>query len=344
MALSRPKVSVVITNHNGVDYLWHCLFALKTQSYPPYEIILVDNASEDASISFIKTNYPQVKILECQENFGPAMGTNLGAKMTTGDLVAVVDVKAVVKTDWLAQLVRAFQKNWPRVGVLSSSFDEKQSVPGVDKFRSRTLNFLGNPVDAYFDDPQAAFYPEKGAILYPRFLAPDGPFDSDYFHFGEDVYLGWRFRLSNRTSAKPVDAKVFRTPEENWDEEPRWKKIYYQTRNRWLNLLLFYDPDNLLKAAPWIIGEGVFKLLASLFQGFGVLWGTLSAIVWIGFHPAVIYQKRQAIQMKRKVSDETVLRYISGRVVGDDRFYSRGLNFLSLLYCRVTGLKVLEWK
>ena len=87
-SLDRPKVSVVIVNRNGVDDLWHCLFALKTQTYPAFEILLVDNGSSDASLSFVRSNYPQVKILECQEDFGFIMGFNLGAKTAEGDLVA----------------------------------------------------------------------------------------------------------------------------------------------------------------------------------------------------------------------------------------------------------------
>ncbi|HJT24857.1 MAG TPA: glycosyltransferase, partial [bacterium] len=90
-SFSHPRVSVVIVNHNGVDALWNCLFALRTQTYPPYEIILVDNASQDASVSFVKSNYPQVQVLECQENFGPAMGRNLGIKTATGHLVVLLD-------------------------------------------------------------------------------------------------------------------------------------------------------------------------------------------------------------------------------------------------------------
>src|ERR1035438_1694333 len=155
MALPRPKVSVVIVNRDGVDFLWNCLFAVKTQTYPIHEIILVDNASQDASVNFVKTNYPQVKILECQENFGRAMGTNLGAKTATGDLVALVDIQAVVKPDWLALMVGDFRKNWPRFGVLSTPFDEKQGNPVLAPGGSSTLNFLGSRVEGFLEHPQA---------------------------------------------------------------------------------------------------------------------------------------------------------------------------------------------
>jgi GT2 family glycosyltransferase len=344
MALSRPKVSVVIANRNGVDFLWHCLFALKTQSTLPYEIILVDNASEDASVSFVKTNYPQVKILECQENFGLAMGVNLGAKTAMGDLVAVVGTGVVVPPNWLGHLVKDFQKNWPRIGVMSSSLDEKQGAGGEGKSANQTLNFMGLPIEGFWAEPLEVFCPESGGLIYPRFLAPDGPFDSDYSQYQEDVYLGWKFRLGRHRAGKSLEAKIFRKSDEETPEEPAWKAIYFKTRNRWMNLLIFYEAGTLVKIGPWILAEALVRLLASLGIGFGSFWGNLSAVFWICFHPSLILKKRGAIQDKRQVRDGDILKYMSGRVVRDRGGLSRVLNFFSLVYCRIAGLRVLEWQ
>ncbi len=344
MALTRPKVSVVLANRNGVDFLWHCLFALKTQNYPPFEIILVDNASEDASVSFVKTNYPQVKILECQENFGLTMGVNLGAKTAVGDLVAVVGTGVVVPPNWLSHLVKDFQKSWPRVGVMSSPLDEKQSEGSKGKNSNQTLNFMGLPIEGFWAEPQETFYPESGGLIYPRFLAPDGPFDSDYSQFQEDVYLGWKFRLGRHQAGKSLEAKIFRKSDEELPESPGWKPFFYQTRNRWLNLLLFYESSTLVKIAPWILTEALIRLLISLGIGFDSFWGNLSALFWVCFHPSLILKKRGEIQAKRRAGDGEILKYISGRVVPDRVLFSRVLNFFSLLYCRITGLRVLEWQ
>src|ERR1019366_4281585 len=127
-SLRRPRVSVVVVNHDGVDFLWHCLFALKTQTYLPHEIILVDNDS-------------------------------------------------VVTPDWLARMVSDFQEHWPKVGVLASAVKSNKGVEENRKEDQWTLNLLGNPVEGYFEDPQAVFYPEGCSLMYARFLAPEGPFD-----------------------------------------------------------------------------------------------------------------------------------------------------------------------
>jgi hypothetical protein len=345
MSLGDPRVSVVIAARNEVDRLWHCLFALKTQSHPPHEVILVDNASADATVEFVRSNYPQVKVLECQEDFGRTMAVNLGAKTATGDLVVVMDPDVVVKPDWLHRLVKGFRANWPRFGVIASPLDEKQDDAQAGKEWAQTLNFLGRPVKGFWPDARLAFFPPRGGFLYPRFLAPEGPFEEDYRQGVDEAYLGWRMHLAGRYTGLVPDAKIFRSGgEEAPSEDPSWKKAYYRTRNRWLNLLLFLERPNLLKVLPWMGVEALALLLKNFFiVRFDSFLGVLLAAGWILTHPAWVMRQRHLFQEKRKTSDSAILRLVSGRILSDGTFLSRWVNFFSLLYCRVTGLKVLEW-
>jgi hypothetical protein len=68
-APEEPKVTVLLYNHNDSDRLWNLMFALKAQTRVPDEILLVDNHSEDASVSFLRGNYPEVRVMELQEVF-----------------------------------------------------------------------------------------------------------------------------------------------------------------------------------------------------------------------------------------------------------------------------------
>jgi GT2 family glycosyltransferase len=341
-SLARPKVSVVIVNYNGVDFLWNCLFALKTQTYPPYEIILVDNASNDASISFVKTNYPQIKILECQENFGFAMGSNLGATYATGDLVALLNNDAVVTPDWLDHMVKDFRENWPLAGVLSSLVKSKKKQEGPERRVVQTLNFLGRPMEVFFENSKTIFYPEGSSFIYARFLATQGPFDSDYFIYEEDVYFGWKLRLLNWQVKKSATAKVFHEEGGTMSLFPEWKGFYYRSRNRWLNLFLFYEMSNLIKVLPWIGMDILACFIRSLVTGFSLFLGNFLALVWILTHLGTIWRKRREIQEKRKVSDREILKCLSGRMAKDKGVFSRFLNFFSLAYCGVVGLGVAE--
>ena len=122
-----------------------------------------------------------------------------------------------------------------------------------------------------------------------------------------------------------------------------WKTVYYQTRNRWMNLFLFYGSADLLKVLHWVAAEALVRMARSLGVGFDSFLGTLFAILWIASHPLAIIRKRRILQEKRKVRDGEIVRFMSGRVARDGGWISRCLNFLSLLYCLVVGLEVMEF-
>ena len=332
---------MVIVNHDGADDLWHCLFALKTQTYPVFEILLVDNHSTDSSLSFVRSNYPHVQILECQEDFGFAMGCNLGVKTAKGDLVAVVKSDAVPTPDWLFRLVRDFKEGWPEKGAWGSRILPKKPVEGAPLGQRLTLNFLGRPVPGFLTEERDVFYPEGSAFLWARFLVPEGPFDADYFSGQEDVYLGWRLRLMGCSIGQSASARVFREPGEAFDF-PQWKKIYYDTRNRWLNLVIFYQRGNLARVFPWLLLDAACVLGRSLGVGFNPFLGNFLAVAWFGTHPSIVLRKRRETQQKRKIGDENILKCLSGRMAGDGGFFRRLLNFVSLAYCALVGLRVLE--
>jgi len=71
------KVSVIILNYNGGDYLLNCVESVVKNSFLEIEIILVDNASSDQSHKKCKEKYPQIILFENEKNIGMA-GRNVG--------------------------------------------------------------------------------------------------------------------------------------------------------------------------------------------------------------------------------------------------------------------------
>ena len=66
---NRPRVSVVIPNLNGRNLLGDCLMSLEKQVFRDFEVILVDNGSDDRSVDFVKDSFRWVtKIIENSEN------------------------------------------------------------------------------------------------------------------------------------------------------------------------------------------------------------------------------------------------------------------------------------
>ena len=65
-------------NWNGEKYLRNCLSSLQGQTYPNYEVLLVDNGSTDNSVKFLRENFPKVKIIELNRNMGYSVAINSG--------------------------------------------------------------------------------------------------------------------------------------------------------------------------------------------------------------------------------------------------------------------------
>jgi len=101
------STSVVILNWNGKGYLKRCLDSIAEQTYKPSEVLLVDNGSNDGSASFVRNNFPWVKVLEVGKNMGSSQGHNMGIINTSGCYIAVLDNDLYLDKNWLKEEVQA---------------------------------------------------------------------------------------------------------------------------------------------------------------------------------------------------------------------------------------------
>jgi len=102
------QTSIVIPVWNGIHFLPACLDALLAQQTgtQTFEIIAVDNASNDGSGDLIAQRYPQVRLLRNRQNQGFAGGCNRGIEAAQGDLIVLLNQDTQVQADWLPILTR----------------------------------------------------------------------------------------------------------------------------------------------------------------------------------------------------------------------------------------------
>ena len=112
-------LSVVIPNWNGLRFLDTCLNALKTQTYSPIEVIVVDNASTDSSQEKIHSDFPWVKVLALTENRGFTGACNVGILASQGEFICLLNNDTEVTPTWAAAVVDAFREH-PAVGSIAS--------------------------------------------------------------------------------------------------------------------------------------------------------------------------------------------------------------------------------
>ena len=105
VATVLPLVSVIIVNFNGIEHLPDLLSSIFRQDYINFEVIFVDNNSEDDSCCYVSTSYPEVRIVRCAENLGFAEGVNVGFEVAFGDFIALINNDVVVDERWLGTMV-----------------------------------------------------------------------------------------------------------------------------------------------------------------------------------------------------------------------------------------------
>ncbi len=98
------NTSVVIPSFNEEVYLEPCLEALLAQSVPVFEIIVVDNNSDDGSIVRAKKKFPSVKFLSEKEQ-GIVFARNTGFDAARGDIIAKLDADSITYPDWHKNLL-----------------------------------------------------------------------------------------------------------------------------------------------------------------------------------------------------------------------------------------------
>ncbi len=110
---SNNLVSIIILNYNAGDLLLDCVASIYNSNHKNFEIIVVDNVSNDNSHKKCKEKFPNITLIENSENLGYCEGNNVGLRKAHGDFVAILNPDTLVEPNWLDELISAFQKNGP---------------------------------------------------------------------------------------------------------------------------------------------------------------------------------------------------------------------------------------
>jgi O-antigen biosynthesis protein len=104
-----PYVSIVTVNYNGKAFLKDLFGSLLNLEYPEekIEVLMVDNASSDGSVSYVRENFPNVKVIVSDKNRGYAGGNNLGIKNASHPFVALINNDMTVDRKWLSALAQS---------------------------------------------------------------------------------------------------------------------------------------------------------------------------------------------------------------------------------------------
>ena len=190
------KVTVVIPNYNGIEYLRECLKSLEEQSFKEFVTLIVDNCSADGSREFIKENYPEIRLIEMDKNYGFSIAVNKGIRESRTEYVILLNNDTVVHKDYIKELYNHISSS-KRIFSVSSrmiSYHDRSVMDDAGDMYSVVgwafQRGTGQPVERY-DEPCRVFSACAGAAIYRREVFKKiGLFDEMHFAYLEDIDVG----------------------------------------------------------------------------------------------------------------------------------------------------------
>lgn len=107
--MNKPLISIVIPARNTSFTIKKCIESLLCLDYDNFEIIIIDDGSNDDTLTLIKS-FSNIKLIST-EGVGPSKARNLGIRQAAGEFVAFTDADCIVHRDWLSQLLNGFDDN-----------------------------------------------------------------------------------------------------------------------------------------------------------------------------------------------------------------------------------------
>jgi len=306
-----PKIAIVILNWNGAKLLKQFLPSIVSFSNnDSTQIIVADNGSTDSSPELIRNEFPEVRLLELNQNFGFARGYNEALKQIEADYFVILNSDVEVTSGWLDSPIKLMESNQEIAAVQpkilsyhqKTHFEYAGAAGGfIDRYgypfcRGRIFNELEADTGQY--DQTTEIFWASGACMFVRAsqFRKAGGFDADFWAHMEEIDLCWR--LKNK------GLKVVFTPESTvyhvgggtlaYDNP---KKLFLNFRN---NLWLLFKnlPGNQLFFILFIrmILDAVaaFKLLAEF--NLNGIRSVLKAHFYFWISLPVLIKKRKLIR------------------------------------------------
>jgi GT2 family glycosyltransferase len=207
---SSPKVAIVILNWNGRNYLEKFLPSVLSTNYDNYEVIVSDNGSNDDSVSFLQANFPQVKLIHLDKNYGFAKGYNLTLEKVEADYYALINSDIEANAGWLKPMIDLLEKDKLNAAcqpkLLSYNdrniFEYAGGAGGwLDSFgypfaRGRIFDVCEEDKGQY-DSVERVFWVTGAAmVIRAKVFHEVKGFDDYFFAHQEEIDMCWRLQLA----------------------------------------------------------------------------------------------------------------------------------------------------
>ena len=249
--LDRTRVSVIILNWNGGNYLMRCVKSVLEADYPKdlLEVIMVDGGSTDGSAKSVKRMFPRVKIVQNHRNLGFCVGNNIGIANASGNLLILLNNDTIVDKNWVYEILKIAKD--PQVGIVGCRlyFPETRIIQSLG-LKTKFIGYwasigAGQEDNGQFNDVNDVHYVSGAAMAIKKdVLKRIGLLDPNFYAYAEDVDLCYR-AMKAGYRVVTSNAIVYHYGSLSWDYFPL-RKEYLNARNRLYFIMKHYSPKTLL--------------------------------------------------------------------------------------------------
>jgi GT2 family glycosyltransferase len=305
------KVAVVILNYNGEKLLGQFLPSVIQHSYDA-EIIVADNGSTDQSLTVLKNEFPQVRLIVLDKNYGFCGGYNRALKQVNATYVVLLNSDIEVTANWLSPMIRLLDQDTSVAAVqpkmlsyYNKEYFEYAGAAGgfIDALgypfcRGRIFDHVEKDHHQYDDNLQIFW--ATGACLMIRsevYQHFDG-LDEDFFAHMEEIDLCWKIHRTKQKVYYCGQSHVYHVGAGTLDyKSPR--KTYLNFRNGLTLIFKHLDTIELFYKLPMRLLLDWVALLLFLTKG-----EPSNSLAVIKAHLHFFLQMGKNLEKRRKIRDE----------------------------------------
>lgn len=246
----KPNIAIIILNYNGEEILESYLPSTLHSSDRNVDFIIIDNASTDDSVEFIKEWHPEYKLIEFTSNYGYAGGYNKGLEQVDYEYVALINSDIRCTQNWLDPILEMMDSD-PTIAAISPKI---RSIEEPDSFEyagasGGFIDYLGYPFcrgrvfstiekdEKQYDEAQEIFWASGAAMIVRKSVFDAlGGFDSTYFAHQEEIDLCWRMKRAGYKIKVAPETHVYHLGGGTLSYESP-NKTYLNFRNSIINLI-----------------------------------------------------------------------------------------------------------
>lgn len=201
----ETSVAIILVNWNGLEFTQACLMSLRKVDFPSFQVILVDNGSENQEGRQLQKDFPEIQLIETGENLGFAGGNNVGIRKALADgysHVLLLNNDTEVEPDFLGELVRkAVQK--PQIGLVQPLILFLHNPKEIWSAGGKWNPLFGRAITLGDREPLADFRPKTTyldwatgccMLVSREAILAAGLLHEQYFTYFEDVEWSLRIR------------------------------------------------------------------------------------------------------------------------------------------------------